>query len=112
MVVCAVRYEPVSTCNSLLTGKITGNFTISRLLEAIPKRKAPVPQPLLGKFPTKINREIILTNREIFGRNREICNAYWRSRLQVRTVFGTHNQYFKAKKSGSRSTAYEFFTAD
>ena len=26
VVVCAVRYEPVSTCNSLLTGKLTGNF--------------------------------------------------------------------------------------
>jgi hypothetical protein len=28
MVVCAVRYEPVSTGNSLLTGKNTGNFAI------------------------------------------------------------------------------------
>ncbi len=75
MVVCAVRYEPVSTCNSLLTGKLTGNFAISTLLEAISERKTPVPQPLLGKFPTKINREIIFDNREVFGKNREICNV-------------------------------------
>jgi hypothetical protein len=75
MVVCAVRYEPVSTCNSLLTGKLTGNFSVSGLLEAICKRKAPVPQPLLSKFPAKINREIIFDNREISGKNREICNA-------------------------------------
>ena len=27
MVVCAVRYEPVSGGNSLLTGKLTGNFS-------------------------------------------------------------------------------------
>jgi hypothetical protein len=33
MVVCAVRYEPVSTANSLVTGKFTGNFAILRLLE-------------------------------------------------------------------------------
>jgi hypothetical protein len=75
MVVCAVRYEPVSTCFSLLTGKITGYFAISTLLEAISERKTPVPQPLLSKFPTKINRETIFGNREIFYRNREICNA-------------------------------------
>jgi hypothetical protein len=75
MVVCAVRYEPVSTCNSLLTGKLTGNFAISTLLEAISERKTPVPQPLLGKFPAKINREIIFRNREVFGKNREICNV-------------------------------------
>jgi hypothetical protein len=34
-----------------------------------------VPPPLLSKFPAKINREIIFGNREIFGKNREICNA-------------------------------------
>jgi hypothetical protein len=75
MVVCAVRYEPVSTCNSLLTGKLTGNFVVSGLLQAISVQKATVPQPLLSKFPAKINREIIFGNREISGRNREICNA-------------------------------------
>ena len=93
MVVCAVRYEPVSTCNSLLTGKITGNFAISRLLEAIPKRKAPVPQPLLGKFPTKINRENFSKNREILVRNREF-------HLQTSSdeVFGTHSQLRRSKK--------------
>jgi hypothetical protein len=75
MVVCAVRYEPVSTCNSLLTGKITGNFAISTLLEAISDRKTPVPQPLLGKFPAKINRENISKNREFFAGIREFRNS-------------------------------------
>jgi hypothetical protein len=70
-VVCAVRYEPVSTCNSLLTGKLTGNFAISTLFEAISGQKAPVLQPLLNKFPAKINREKIWQNREFFDRNRE-----------------------------------------
>jgi hypothetical protein len=75
MVVCAVRYEPVSTCNSLLTGKLTGNLAISTLLEAISERKTPVLQPFLSKFPTGINREIIFGNRENSGKNREISNA-------------------------------------
>ena len=35
MVVCAVRYELVSGENSLLTGKLTGYFTIFGLLEAV-----------------------------------------------------------------------------
>jgi hypothetical protein len=35
VVVCAVRYEPVSTCNSLLTGNFTGNFAISGLSRPI-----------------------------------------------------------------------------
>jgi hypothetical protein len=75
MVVCAVRYEPVSKEDSLLTGKLTGNFAISGLLEAISVRKAPVPQRFSGNFPAKINREIIFGNREISGPNREICIA-------------------------------------
>jgi hypothetical protein len=75
VVVCAAGYEPVSTCNSLLTGKLTGNFAIFGLLEAKSVRKPPVPQPLIGKFPTQINRENIFGNREISGRNREILHG-------------------------------------
>jgi hypothetical protein len=71
VVVCAARYEPVCGGNSLLTGKRTGNFTIFGLLEAKSVRKTPVPQPLLGKFPTQINRENILKNREFLSGNRE-----------------------------------------
>jgi len=41
-------------------------------LEAISVRKTPVPQPLFGKFPTQINRENILKNREFKIGNREI----------------------------------------
>jgi hypothetical protein len=40
-------------------------------LEAKSVRKPPVPQPLLGKFPTQINRENILKNREFLSGNRE-----------------------------------------
>jgi putative SOS response-associated peptidase YedK len=32
-------------------------------------------QRFLSKFPTKISREIISNNRDISGRNRDICNA-------------------------------------
>jgi hypothetical protein len=39
MVVCAVRYEPVSGGNSLLTGNFTGNFAISGLPGPIRSKK-------------------------------------------------------------------------
>jgi hypothetical protein len=32
-------------------------------------------QPLLKKFPTQINRENILKNKEYFAGNREFCPA-------------------------------------
>jgi hypothetical protein len=59
--------------NSLLTGKLTGNFAISTLLEAISERKASVPQPLLGKFPKKHNRDFFRTNRELRIDNRDLA---------------------------------------
>ena len=73
---CGQSYaNPSPSQIPLLSGKITGNFAIFGLLEAISVRKAPVPQRFPGQFPAKINREIIFGNREISGRNREICNA-------------------------------------
>ncbi len=71
MVVCAVRYEPVSTSNSLLTGKLTGNFAILSPQKPISLHETAVLQRLFAKFPTQINRENILKNREFFDRNRE-----------------------------------------
>jgi len=59
MVVCAVRYEPVSGENSLLTGKLTGYFVIFGLLETVFHREAAVPQRFFMKFPRRINREKI-----------------------------------------------------
>src|ERR1700682_586497 len=63
--------------NSLLTGKLTGIFAISTLLEAISERKTPVPQPLLGKFPKKHNREFFRTNRELRIDNRDLAFDRW-----------------------------------
>jgi hypothetical protein len=71
MVVCAVRYEPVSTCNSLLTGKLTGNFAILGPQKPISLHETTVLQRLFTKFPTQINRENILKNREFLSGNRE-----------------------------------------
>jgi hypothetical protein len=59
MVVCAVIYEPVSTSNSLLTGKLTGNFTILRFVEPVFQQVTAVPQGLFAQFPKKNNREKI-----------------------------------------------------
>ena len=72
MVVCAVRYEPVSGGNSLLTGKLTGNFAILGLQKPISLHETTVLQRLFTKFPRQVIRENILKNREISGKNREI----------------------------------------
>jgi len=71
MVVCAVRYEPVSGGNSLLTGKLTGNFAILGPQKPISLHETTVLQRLFTKFPTQINRENILKNREFLSGNRE-----------------------------------------
>jgi hypothetical protein len=69
MVVCAVTYEPVSIGNSLVTGKFTGNFAISRLLEIGSQLKKAVPQGLFAKLPKKTNRVDFANIRD---RNRDI----------------------------------------
>src|SRR5258705_7582290 len=71
MVVCAVRFERVSGGNSLLTGKLTGNFAILGPQKQISLHETTVLQRLFTKFPTQINRENILKNREILSGNRE-----------------------------------------
>jgi hypothetical protein len=47
LVVCAVRYEPVSKPNSLLSGNLTGNFAIFGLPAPNSLQKVPLLQPLL-----------------------------------------------------------------
>ena len=43
--------------NSLLTGKITGNFAAFRLNAISQRQKTPAPQSLLSKIPIPTNRE-------------------------------------------------------
>ena len=64
MAVCAVRYEPASGGNSLLTGKLTGNFAILGPQRPISLHETTVLQRLLGQFPTEIIRENNLKNKE------------------------------------------------
>jgi hypothetical protein len=71
VVVCAVRYEPVSGGNSLLTGKLTGNLAIQGPQKPISLHETTVLQRLFKKFPTQINRENILKNTEFLSGNRE-----------------------------------------
>src|SRR5215470_5849235 len=53
----AVTYEPVSAANSLLTGKLTGNFAKSgHPSEFSCSITAPI-QCLTAEFPTQLNRE-------------------------------------------------------
>jgi hypothetical protein len=71
MVVCAVRYELVSGENSLLTGELTGNFSIlGSILKFWPPFDTQL-QRLAAKFPTQWNRELFWPNREFAGANRE-----------------------------------------
>jgi hypothetical protein len=75
-VVCAVICEPVSNGNSLLTGKITGNIAILGPQKPISLQETAVLQRLFTKFPTQINRENILRNRQFSSGNREFhCKA-------------------------------------
>ncbi len=76
MVVCAVICEPVSTCNSLLTGKLTGNFAFLGPQKPISLHETTVLQRLFTKFPTQTNRENILKNRELFRKNREFSLGF------------------------------------
>jgi hypothetical protein len=57
--------------NSLLTGNFTGNFAILEAWEPISWQKTPVPQRLFAQFPTQINREKDLDNRDRKSENRE-----------------------------------------
>jgi hypothetical protein len=64
MVVFAVICEPVSTCNSLLTGKSTGNFAFLGLRSQFRCTKPLCCSDFLTKFPTQIISENILKNSE------------------------------------------------
>jgi hypothetical protein len=57
--------------NSLLTGKLTGNFAILDPQKPISLHETTVLQRLFTKFPTQFNRENILKNREFLSGNRE-----------------------------------------
>src|SRR5262249_13183336 len=55
----AVSCEPVSAPNSLLTGKLTGNFANSGPQQRFPHLINEQIQRLAAKFPTQRNREIL-----------------------------------------------------
>ena len=64
MAVDAVLREPVSTPNSLLTGKITGNFEKTGLFWRKSLAEALVLQCLARKFPKKLTGNFFRQNRE------------------------------------------------
>jgi hypothetical protein len=54
----AVQVEPVSASDSLLTGKLTGNYVeFARLVQFSTLTREQI-QRLAAKFPTQQNREI------------------------------------------------------
>jgi len=68
--------------NSLITGKLTGNFANSgppaRFWRPIGERI----QWLAAKFPTQRNREFFWRNRELFSQNRELSRLNWEFKLR------------------------------
>jgi hypothetical protein len=61
-----VSGEPVCGADSLLTGKITGNFTkIGPFGEKLSARTQQN-QLVAGQFPTKLNRELIRAEQGIY----------------------------------------------
>jgi hypothetical protein len=78
-----VSGEPVWAANSLLSGKITGNFRdYGSNLKVKPKICTNL-QPLIDKFPVKANREFFCENRVFFSQNREprAANREWAAGL-------------------------------
>jgi len=59
VVVDALQIEPVSNSNSLLTGKLTGNFVDSDPLAQFPRPIGKRIQWFAAKFPTQGNREFL-----------------------------------------------------
>jgi hypothetical protein len=74
MVVCAVRCEPVSMENSLLSGNLIGNFAKFGSLGRIQAEIAAAAQALVREFPKKENREFFRSNREFRSDNREFAS--------------------------------------
>ena len=71
----AVSCELVSAPNSLLTGKLTGNFANSGPQQRFPHLINEPIQRLAAKFPTQRNRNFCSHNREFFRDNREFNRA-------------------------------------
>jgi hypothetical protein len=67
MVVCAVRCEPVSIPNSLLTAKITENFSNLAILSDFSYAKTHALRRLRYRLPTQNNRENNCRIRENFA---------------------------------------------
>jgi hypothetical protein len=63
----AVRCEPVSGANSLLTGKLTGNFEKFSASAPISHSIDQQIQRLAAKFPTQRNREFSSHIRDFVG---------------------------------------------
>src|ERR1700730_3849612 len=100
MVVCAVRYEPVSGGNSLLTGKLTGNLAIHCPKKPTSLHETTVLQRLFTKFPTQINRENILKNTEFLSGNREF-------HCKVVSVHFSHTCLFKVRTRSVLTDEFE-----
>jgi hypothetical protein len=83
MVADAVQVEPVSTLNSLLTGKLTGNFVkIASLVRFCTLTRQQI-QRFAAKFPTQQNREFLRRNREFARESREFERAIEQSDFQM-----------------------------
>jgi hypothetical protein len=71
MVVCAVRCEPVSIANTLLSGNLSGNFAKFCAFALNRPGIETARQALIGEFPKKANRDFFRSNREFRSTNRE-----------------------------------------
>src|SRR5258708_1955507 len=67
----AVTIGPVCATNSLLTGKLTGNFSISGPIPLFWHAISERVQRLAEQFPTQRNRELFWASRELFRPNSE-----------------------------------------
>ena len=87
MVVCAVRYEPVSTSNSLIRAVLQGIF---RKIRGFAQQRLSVAQSFqtLGrKFPGEASREFFRASREAAGNTfAKTGNLLWRDFIAGRVI--------------------------
>jgi hypothetical protein len=86
--------------NSLLTGKLTGNFVESARSTRFLGLIAEQIQMLSAAFPTKQNRKLFRQNREFQRRNREFYQS--KPKSSPDGVFGTHKCAITAAQPKTR----------
>ena len=107
VVVCAVRCEPVSIPNSLLTAKITGNFSNLATLGDSSYAKTHALQRLQCRFATQITGKIITGSGKALLKNRDVSEIQAVGGSQP-TAFNYPQKWASCSRLAGRSRCSSF----